>query len=95
MTQGNTSSGPGNIQKFEITSNKGGNSKDISGGVVDYKYYESVLSNNITASAVVLETGNEESGAAPGVLDSLPIRGGEKTTIQVQDATHYRFLLFM
>ena len=85
MTQANTSTGPGNIQKFEITSNKSGEKKDISAGVVDYRYYESVISNLYTASAVVVESGNDEKGGAKGILDSLPIRGGEVTEIIIED----------
>ena len=38
----------GNITKFKISSNLDENSIDLSTGVVDYRYYESVLSNNIT-----------------------------------------------
>ena len=36
----------GNISKFKISSNLDENSIDLSAGVVDYRYYESVLSNN-------------------------------------------------
>ena len=87
MANQNPSTGAGNITKFEITSNKGGKSIDISGGVQEYRYYESVMSNHITATATYLETGNDQDGASKGVLDSLPIRGGEKTQIQVNDAS--------
>ena len=80
-----TSSRPGNIQRFEITSNKGGEKVDLSGGIVDLRYYESVLANQITATIVVIETGNDESGAAEGVLDRLPIRGGETTNFVIED----------
>jgi len=86
MTNKNPSTGPGNIQSFKVTSNNGGNSIDLSAGVVEYSYYENVLSNNVTATAVVVETGNTQDGPSPGVLDSLPIRGGEKCEIVVEDA---------
>jgi hypothetical protein len=85
MSPKNSSTGPANIKSFEITSNSGGGSKDISAGVVEYSYYESVLTNNVTATAVVIESGADESGPSPGVLDSLPIRGGEKSKIIVED----------
>jgi len=79
--------GPGNIKKFEMTSNKGGKTIDLSGAVDEYLYYESVLSNYITATAIITDTGNTPDSYAKGVLDDLPIRGGEKTSILVQDAS--------
>ena len=85
MSNQNNPVGPGNIQRFEITSNKGGEKVDLSGGIVDLRYYESVLANQITASIVILETGNDESGAAEGVLDRLHIRGGETTNFVIED----------
>ena len=79
----------GNISKFKISSNLDENSIDLSAGVVDYRYYESVLSNNVTATATVVETGFQEdkgkTGDAPGTIDGLPIRGGERTDITIED----------
>ena len=80
----------GNITKFKISSNLDENSIDLSAGVVDYRYYESVLSNNITATATIVETGFQsddkgKAGDAPGTVDGLPIRGGERTDITVED----------
>ena len=48
-----------NINKLQITSNTGGGAVDISAVVPEFSYYESVLSNVITASMVVTETGFE------------------------------------
>ena len=48
MTAQNPTTGAGDIKKFIITSNKGGKETDISAGVVEYRFYESVLSNPIT-----------------------------------------------
>ena len=73
---------PGNITSFQINSNTGGGSVDLSAGVVDYRYYESVLSNNVSATAMIVETGNSDVG---GVLDGLPVRGGERTQIKIED----------
>ena len=80
----------GNITKFKISSNLDENSIDLSTGVVDYRYYESVLSNNITATATIVETGFQSDdkgkpGDAPGTIDGLPIRGGERTDITIED----------
>ena len=73
----------GNILDFTIQSNSGGGSVDCSAIVMEYKYYESVLSNSYTAHAVIVETGN--GGDEQGTLDSLPIRGGELATISIED----------
>ena len=73
---------PGNITSFQINSNTGGGAVDLSAGVVDYRYYESVLSNNISATAMIVDTGNSDVG---GVLDGLPVRGGERTQIRIED----------
>ena len=77
---------PGNITSFQINSNTGGGAVDLSAGVVDYRYYESVLSNHISSTAVIIETGNNGlPNGAGGVLDGLPVRGGERTQIKVED----------
>ena len=80
----------GNIAKFAISSNFEDNAIDLSAGVVDYRYYESVLSNAVTATATVVETGfkGDEQGntkTTQGTIDSLPIRGGERTDIIIED----------
>ena len=88
----NDKTGPGNIKKFSISSNGGGGgggSVDMSAGVVEYCYYESVLTNTISATATIIETGAGEKG----VLDSLPIRGGEKAEIEVEDAQQNKIQL--
>ena len=80
MSKSNTQ--PGNITSFQINSNTGGGSVDLSAGVVQYSYYESVLSNTISSTAVIIETGNSDVG---GVLDGLPVRGGERAQIKIED----------
>ena len=83
----------GSIDRFQINSNTGtdreGRSRDLSAGVSEFRYYESVLSNSITATAVISETGFVTSGnelsTAAGTIDGLPIRGGERTDIIVKD----------
>jgi len=89
MSSQNNPASPGNIQKFKISSNVSGNALDLSGGVVEFRYFENVLSNNVTATAVIVDSGYKSEGdkirAAKGVLDSLPVRGGERTDITVED----------
>lgn len=81
-SQSNTAQ-QGNILQFSIQSNQGGENVDMSAAIVDYRYYESVLSNSISATATVVETGN--GGTERGTLDGLPIRGGERANIKLED----------
>lgn len=85
----NAPEGAANISKFKISSNTNNRAVDFGGGVVDFRYYESVLSNNITATATIVETGFEVDGekveGTKSILDSLPIRGGERTDIVIED----------
>ena len=78
-----------NIQKFNISSNQQNKAADLTGGVVDFRYYESVLSNNVTASVVITDSGFKAEGdkvnEGVSVLDDLPIRGGERTDIVIED----------
>ena len=81
----------GNIVKFQISSNFTEYAVELSAGVVDFRYYENVLANNVTASATIVETGyqSDDSGGAGGkqsTVDGLPIRGGERTDITIEDA---------
>jgi hypothetical protein len=87
----NPFTGPANINKFLITSNTG-KQADVSLGVVEYKYYENVLSNFITASVTVVETGMKE-GPEASSLDGLPLRGGEITEIDVEDVKGNKIVL--
>ena len=89
MTQ-NSPDQAANIIKLKVSCNFGDGAIDISGGVVDFQYYESVLSNHVTSTIVVMETGFEmdKSGkpkASKGLIDSLPIRGGERVDIIMED----------
>ena len=78
----------GNIREFKIFQAKdGGNMVDASGAVVDIKYYEDVLSNSVSLSAIITESGesdNEKVGNK-GILNGLPVRGGEPSTIVIED----------
>ena len=81
----------GNIVKFQISSNFTDNAVELSAGVVDFRYYENVLSNSVTATATCVETGYQadDKGGAAGkqsTVDGLPIRGGERTDITIEDA---------
>lgn len=77
----NSAAEAGNIKKFEIKS------KDISQIAPDIRYYENVLGNTISATAVIADSGALEPDKKEmiGVLDGLPIRGGEKVKLIVED----------
>tara|TARA_R100000008_G_scaffold21960_1_gene11636 strand:- start:3223 stop:4641 length:1419 start_codon:yes stop_codon:yes gene_type:complete len=82
------SSLPGNIREFELFQAKdGGESIDISDAVVEVKYYEDVLSNSVSLTAIIAETGgsDKKSFGNKGVLDGLPVRGGEPSHIVIED----------
>ena len=91
---------PGSVDQFQITGNtSSANSKDMSPGITDFRYYESIFSNSISATAVIAETGFEsdgsKTGTAAGTIDSLPIRGGERTDIEIRDSENNRLKLEM
>jgi len=78
---------PGDIKDFSISSNSKNFSIDISPSVVEFRYFESVLSNTVTATAAVIDTGVQaDSKIGEGsIIDALPIRGGERVDISVVD----------
>lgn len=77
----NSAAESGNIKKFEIKS------KDVSQIAPDIKYYENVLGNTISATAVISDSGalEPDKKEMTGVLDGLPIRGGEYVKLIVED----------
>jgi len=92
MTQ-NSAALAGKIDKFQIFKAKEGSniSVDMLGACVELKYYESVLSNTISASAIIVETGftdrtDEDGELIRGIVDTLPVRGGEPVFLEFEDA---------
>jgi len=77
----------GNIDKFEIKGKS--TTLDVSGVTVEFKYYESVLSNTISATATIVDTGFKAAGKTvveyKGIVEELPLRGGEECTIILVD----------
>ena len=71
---------------FEIRSNDGSKTVDLSGGVVTFSYFENVMSPMITAQAVIVNTGNviqDEEDEISSVYNGLPLNGGEKVSIKI------------
>ena len=87
MSQNKQSTRTGNIREFKIFEAKqGGKYIDAAAGIVDIKYYEDVLSNNISLNVIVTETGESNGSIGnKGMLDELPIRGGNKAHIVIED----------
>ncbi len=83
-----SASRPGNIRQFKISG------QDVTGfdnnnnsrtSLADLRYYENILSPSITFKVGVEETDN--------LLDSLPIKGGEKCDISIEDSQNNRLSL--
>ena len=71
---------------FEIRSNDGAKTVDLSGGIVNFSYFENVLSPMVTAQALIVNTGNvvrDDDGDVSSVYNGLPINGGEKVSIKI------------
>lgn len=87
----NTATRAGNISRFQIYQAKNkAQSVDMSAGAVELKYYENVLSNSVSASVVIVETGLTDKTLGDqltpnGIIDTLPIRGGEQTILEFED----------
>ena len=82
----NPNTGAGNIKKFQVTNNRTGNSVDLSAILLSIVFTRT-FSQTILLRAIVVETGNQDQGAQDSTIDGLPIRGGEKVVIEVEDAT--------
>ena len=85
---------PCDIEKILITSAKNPKeSVNLTGGMVRFMYYESLLSNTIKATYTYSDTGNTVNNAKTGsnckntgtALEKLPIVGGEIASIKIVD----------
>ncbi len=80
---------PGDIKVFKI-SGSNGESVDISGSIGEFFYYESILSNTVTATVAFIDTGFEKEGNSriktTGIVDSLELVGGEKVEFEIVDS---------
>jgi hypothetical protein len=79
----------GNIVSIKIFPSKGGDPTDIRLLTPEIKYYENLLSNTVTMSLVIADSGGldtENKKSMPGILDGIPIRGGEAVEIVIEDS---------
>jgi len=75
------------IKKFVIFPTNGNKEVDISTLVQNLTYYENILSNSLTLSVIIADSGGLEfqRDKMIGILDGLPIRGGERVVIEFSD----------
>ena len=86
-----------NFKELSISNPKTGRDASMVGGIIELKYYESILSNHITASLIVGDTGNAIKDGdidKNDLLNGLPVRGGEPVRLRVLDSngTELRFI---
>ena len=76
------------IKKFTIFPTNGGKEVDIAPLVQELKYYENVLSNSLTLTVIIADSGGLElyKDNMIGILDGIPIRGGERVVIEFSDS---------
>ena len=91
----NAATRAGHIERFNIYAHeKSDRFADLSAGCVELSYYEDILSNSISATAVIVESGLSDTKVGDskgnnigfvGILDNLPIRGGELVELVFRD----------
>jgi len=75
------------FKELSITGWKSGKGIDISTGTIEFTYYESILSNHVSATIVVGDTGNTvgDGKNMKDLLNGLPVRGGEAVRVNLKD----------
>lgn len=84
----NTQINASDIKVFKIFPTNGGKEVDVSSLIQELKYYENILSNSLTLSVVIADSGGLEpyKDDMIGILDGIPIRGGERVVIEFSDS---------
>lgn len=84
--------GEGQINLFELVSNYGKPPLDISNGIIDLTYYESILDNTVRATATLADTGYRKSGEGFAVVekDDVNLNTGEYINLKITDAYNYQ-----
>lgn len=88
MPTANLATNSGNILKLEIFSNKVSGSKDISPGVIECDYYESILEPTVRFTILVADSGHEATGGEEAVssIQYLKLSGSERVHLTIEDA---------
>ena len=76
------------IKTFTVFPTNGGKKRDIANLIQELSYYENILSNSITLSVIIADSGGLEryKDDMIGILDGLPIRGGERVEVEFSDS---------
>ena len=77
------------FKKFEIQSAEDeGKVVDVREGIGAFSYYENVISNFVTSSVSVVESGTRDKSGkvTEGILNYLPVRGGEEVRVVAVDS---------
>jgi len=76
--------GPANIQKIAIASVANeGTSVDVSGGIMELRYWESILQDSPKATVIFADSGTSINKKS--VIEGLPLHGSEPTLIEMTD----------
>jgi len=79
-------SSPANITQADIVSNEDkGKTVSIVSGIVELKYYESILQDSVRASIVFTDSSGPEAVDGKTALDGLPIVGTENVSLKFED----------
>ena len=73
-------------EEIVIESADGSKTVDISRGALQVRYYEDIFSPNITASIIVVNTGDTvegPDGKLTTIYNGLPLRGGERVVMKI------------
>ena len=80
--------GEGQINLFEIVSNYSDKpTTDISNGIIELTYYESILDHTVRATATLVDTGYRRSGESVSVFENSDVKlnGGEFINVKFTD----------
>ena len=75
--------GPSTIDYAIITSIDGSNDVDVSTGIVNLRYYESILQDGVKGSIMFADAGNSVNGKT--VMEGLPLTGSEFFQLKIRD----------
>lgn len=82
--------GQSQVNLFEIESNYN-EPVDVSGGIIELNYYESILDNTVRATATFADTGYRGNGEGSAVVEEgdLNLTVGEKVNLKVTDGNQF------
>tara|TARA_B100001057_G_scaffold394475_1_gene403680 strand:+ start:582 stop:2012 length:1431 start_codon:yes stop_codon:yes gene_type:complete len=80
---------PASVEKINILSSKTpGKSVSVVNGLIEVRYYESILQDSVMATVNFVDSGNtieDEKGVVKSALEGLPIVGSEKVEFSMTD----------